>query len=437
MGGMTDAQQVLARLDAPTADEVRPMVDHLVGVEPDQVPLTSVTQLDVQHFLWHDLPTKWMTDTYAHHELAWALGDFFEAAGLDRYATICRAESTHTIISAWDRDPDEAHRLAAEAQRTSGVIPPDTDTLTFGAVMGGEEARLRAEVSRLLERAIVDGRLGSSARGFAPTAGRLVEEFLRTPSEEYDGDAPAAVVRRERAAIWAHQIGPAELWERLLPELEAEPVVPPNVEASLAPATALLEELAGGVTLTKSGYLPPALALDLDARFGWSDEYGRARPRGEADLPPLRFLGRHLREQRLVTLRGNRLSVSMKGRRALADRGRLWQATSDPRPRWRVGLEVDAIAVLAGLLLEQDGRTGEELEQRMAQILSRKWCPVEGGDLGDAVAWIRWEWFRLGISLGWWQSRTRRLDTSWTLSPYGRAAAASAFWAVAAAPMKR
>jgi hypothetical protein len=437
MTGMTDVQEALDGLDGPTADEVRPLVDHLVGTEPDRVPLTTVTQLDVQHFLWHDLPTKWLTDSYDHHELAWALADFFDAAGLGRYAGICRDERTHSIIAAWHRNLEEGDRLATEALGASGVLPPDTGTLTFGEVMGGTEARLHADLSRILEQAIVEGRLDPSTRGFAAAARRLVEEALRTPSQEYDGRAPATLVRRERAAIWAQRIGPPDLWERILPDLDEEPLVPVNVEASLAPAIALIEAIGDGVTLTKSLNLPPALALELDARFGWSDEYGSTRPRGESDLPPLRFLDEHLREQRLLTRRGTRLTVSARGRRCRGEPEQLWRAVVDPEPRWPAGFAADAVAVLAAVLLEADAQSGERLGERMEEMLSGKWRATDDQGMGDSVWWIRVDWYRLGITLGWWERRSGRLGLGWTLSRYGRGAAASAFWTVAGAPMSR
>jgi hypothetical protein len=433
---MVEVEAALAALDGDTAAEVRPMVEHLVGPESERLPLSTVNQLDLQHLLWHELPTRWFTDDYDHHELAWALGDFFAAAGHGRYAELCRADRTHTIIAAWHRDPEEGARLAAAAQRASGVVPPDTEALAFGNVMGGHEARVHAAVAVLLEEAIVAGRLEPGDRRFAAGAARLVEDFLLAPSPVHDGESPACVVRRERAAIWAHQLGTVDFWTGVLRALDDEPVVPADVGLSVAPARALLEAVGDGVALTKAGYLPPALALTLDARFGWSDDYGSTRPRGESDLPPLMFLHGHLEAQRLLSRRGGRLTVSAKGRRCLADDGRLWSALVTPQPRWQTGFETDTLAVMAAVLLDSDALTGEQIGDRMEQVVSRKWRGEDGSGVGDGLWWVRVEWYRLGITLGWWQRRSGRLGLAWTLSSFGRAAAAAAFWSVAGAPMQ-
>lgn len=433
---MLELDEALAALDPPTAEGVRPAVEHLVGGPVERVPLSNVNQSDLQHFLWWVLPGEWHADgEYDRHEIAWALGDLFDAAGVKRYAEICRGQRTHAVLAAWRRSVEEGRRASDAAEHEAGVRPPETDLLTFGEVMGPEEARVHAAVTELLEAAIVEGRLDPAARGFRGAARTTVERFLRAPpgSEE----SPVTRVRLERAAFWAHRLGDAPVWKELLPRLDAEPRTPARPDLAVTEAAALLEAVGDGVALTKSGYLPPALALALDARFGWSEDYGHARPRGESEIPPLGFLNEHLQAQRLLTRRGNRLTMSARGGRAAGDPEELWKTLATPAPRWRTGFQADAVAITAALLLAEDGRTGKDLCEETTVLLARKWQAPADGDIHDVVWWIQVEWYRVGIVLGWWERRRGRLGLGRTLSADGRAAAATAFWSVAARPMSR
>jgi hypothetical protein len=64
---------------------------------------------------------------------------------------------------------------------TSLVTPPDTDLLTWGPVMGIDEAIARSNASRLLEQALDDGTLVPSTRGYAAACIKQVERWLTTP----------------------------------------------------------------------------------------------------------------------------------------------------------------------------------------------------------------------------------------------------------------
>jgi hypothetical protein len=425
---------VLARLDAGTAQEIEAAVAWLLGAEGERLPLTTVTQLSLQHLLWYKLPVNWLTDEAEHHEIAWGLGDFFAAAGLDRYAALCREQRTHEIIAAWHRDEEEARRIALQAQLDSGVLPPDTAEFKFGELMGPQEAAAHQAASAYLEEGIVSGALDPDRRGFRAAAQRRLDRYLTSPSEEFAGP-PLTAVWRERVDQWRSSFRgvPDVFWDRAMPALESAPLVPERPHLSVAPALALMEEVGEGVTLTEAGYLPPKLAIGLDERFGWTEDYALSAPRSEADVRQLMFLHEHLRAQRLLTRRGRRLTVSASGRRAMGDPARLWGAVVGPAPRWRAGFEQDALAVMAVSLLGHDHVSGEQVREEMTSVLSRKWRPKDGGPIDDDVWWVEVEWLRVGLALGWWQNRRRAAEQR--LSEFGRVAAACAFRSAATGPM--
>lgn len=433
---MNEIDQALGHLDVVTATTARPAIESLIGVEETRVPLTTLTQSDVQHFLWRALPSKWLTDDHEHHEIAWALGDFFEAAGLERYAEICRDPRTHRIMAAWHESPEQGVAAAFAAEQDSGLVPPDTDVLSFGEVMGGDEARVYADVCRLLEGAIIRGELDPSARGFRARSRKLVADHLTSPSLEYDGRSPVAVVHGERIGIWLVPLehGQRQLWQSVVPQVLAADPAPPGMELSLAPAAAVLEAVGEGVTLTSSGYLPAKLAIALDDRFRWSEEMIGSAPRGESDVPTLMFLDDHLRDKRLLTRRGRKLTVSAEGRRCLADPARFWSVLTGVSTRQK-GFEADALAVMAAVLLAGEPVTREQLDEQVASVLAGKWRAPDGVAVSaDDVYWIGVDWYRRGRALGWW-SEGRRLRLE--LSRIGRAAAANLFRSVATQPLTR
>ncbi len=428
---------LLGRLDAGSARRADALLGQLLGPAGQRLPLAALSQLQVQDLLWRTLPHAWDVPEAEQHEMAWALGDFFAAAGLGRYAAVCRDRVTHEILALWRRDRDAATAAVERAERDSGVLPPDLPTFAFGEVRGAEETRAYDGASRVLEDGIATGALDPALRGFRPAARRRLERYLAGESADFAGASPLAAVREERSGAWRASFGdvPAAYWDRALPRLAQAARVPTGAALSLAPAAALLEAAAEGVTLTDAGYLPTRLALSLDERFGWSQSYGLGRPRGEADVPPLGFLDEHLRRQRLLTKRGRHLTVSAAGRRAMADPGALWRAVTAPRPRWRPGFEHDALAVLAVSLLGEERLSSEAVRAEMAYVLGGKWRAEGGATLDDGVWWVEVEWYRLGLVLGWFDDR--RHPDELRLSGLGRAAAAAVFEVVAAGPRRR
>jgi len=102
---------------------------------------------------------------------------------------------------AWADDDRRGFSAYRAAVSSSGVEPPDTDLLQWGAVMGLEEASAHARLERLLERAIVAGELEPGAAGWKASAASLCERALREPAPHASSDSWLSLVIRERAQI--------------------------------------------------------------------------------------------------------------------------------------------------------------------------------------------------------------------------------------------
>lgn len=426
---MADIRGVLAGLDPVTVQRVRAALPDLV--EEGSEDLSTLTQLDVQRFLWQTLPRQSKGRPRERHEVAWAMGDFLAAAGLDRYAALCRDRRTHEVLSVWARDPAVGSRTTAALMRSSGVQPPDTRLLAFGTVLTGQEQRVHADASRFLEDAVARGVLDPSSECGVRSS---TETFLSTRSPAYGGLAPREAVLRERAASWIRRLDPdtGPFWTDVFRRLGDEPDLPGNVTLSIAPAVVLLEQAAAGIALTPEGHLPADVVVELDARFGWTDKLPSRRPSDERAIPALLYVDTHLREQQLITAHDGRLALTDAGRRCLADPALLWQLLVTPSPRWPDGFQQDALAVMAVCLLRQASVSGPRLTEQVSSLLSHTWRSRDGDSLDPGVEWLRVEWYRLGVGLSWWELNWR--PEHYRLSEFGRSAAAELFWAVAGQP---
>lgn len=353
--------------------------------------------LSLQEFLWGALPT-WAVDA---HEVAWGLADYFESAGLPAYAAFCRDRHTHVLIAAWPA-------RVTEALEASDVRPPDTGVLVFGDVRGPVETAAWFELSRALEASHEPDRVALCQR-LAPT-------YL-----------PG--VRRERAEAWVMRLRGDPGWlTGILPLLESVSGLPENVELSLVPARAVLEQVGDGVSLTADGGLPVKAAVELNDRFRWYDVVGRA-VQDERDLPELVVVREHLTAQGLLAVRDGVLSVTAQGKVCLGDDEEFWTRLTDLRPRWDE-FSQEVMAVAAALLLEAPDVQRDDLTTEVSERIRHRWNSAAEFDI--AVQWAYLDWYRVGLALGWWDARRGRwLDR---LSPRGVAAAARAFWSVAGQP---
>lgn len=89
--------RALLTLDDATVARVRPALDWMRAVDPAPDPDTA----SLRRFLWQQLPARWPGGSHEHHEVAWALGELFDRAGLVEQAALCRAPTTHEILAVW------------------------------------------------------------------------------------------------------------------------------------------------------------------------------------------------------------------------------------------------------------------------------------------------------------------------------------------------
>jgi hypothetical protein len=315
----------LAQLDQSSADLARAAIGWIL---PDGAALTGLGQVALQEFLWYQLPLKWMVEAGELHKIAWALAELFTAAGLERYAALCRSPQTHLLLDAWqDKDHEIARKAMKSAIRSSGVDPPDTPLMGWGSVLGVAEQSATHRVSQALEQAIDAGELVPGGRGWKQRAVRITEASLMLPRLDLRGGTLLQSVFRERSENWAagHPAVRRDLLRQILPLLASEVAVPSGARVCLKPLRWLLEHIDDGVTLTQAGWLPKALVIQANDVFGWFDLFGLS-VRSEADLPELATLNELARRARLITKKGPKLTLSATGRRALGDSSLLWHS---------------------------------------------------------------------------------------------------------------
>jgi hypothetical protein len=408
-------EDALAALEPATADEARAAMDWML---PDGGDWPDVTQLGLQDFLWYGLPMKWLTEEAHHHEVGWALGDLFESVGLHRYAALCRSEDTHRLIARWEPDREGARRQLRRLMERSGVDPLDTDLLTWGEIQGVEENAASRTVSRALEAAVEDGRLVPGGRGWRHVADDVSRATLLAAAAPDDPRPLVDTVEAERLGNFLTDLDRGDLavgaeLRALLArdghEVRAERLS--RVSEGLEPLRWLLGEIGEGVRLTQAGYLPKALALAADERYGWFGLAPRFTVRGERDLPELTTLRDLAREGRLLTVRKPTLSLSARGRALLDDPGGLSRevlARFLARGTWAG----DAALALAVVLLShpQDGRPllKDDLDQAVLGHLSPRWRSGDQPVTQRHAAVATWDAIRLARVFGWVEERDAR-----------------------------
>jgi hypothetical protein len=428
---------LLAGMDPSSADLARAALSWLL---PEDAELADLGQLELQEFLWYLLPTKWLVETSELHEIAWSLADLCTAAGYDRYSALCRAPATHRLLDAWqDDDHEPARKAMIAAIGSSGVDPPDTPLLHWGAVFGEAEHSARLQVSQALEQAVDAGELVPGGRGWKQQAARITEASLMMPRMDLRGGTLHQAVCRERGRTWV--AGPPAVRQRLLTEmlplLDGEVAVPAEASECLTPLRWLLEHIGDGVTLTQAGWLPKALVLEANERFGWFDFFGFTL-RTETDLPELAILNELARRARLITRKGRKVALSAKGRRALGDPDLLWHlAVADIFPAGTY--EGEGAALAAATLVKANGPLPRStVEDKVGAGLQGRWRTAAGDSL---QGWSGLEATRdfgllMGV-FGWiepgddWQNRV------WTLTSPGRQAALMGLQVQARTPRNR
>jgi hypothetical protein len=335
-----EALATIGRVEPEFAESARAAWDVLTGGAGPEV----VTQWRVQLFCWEHLG-RWGADPADRWQVASALAALLDALGMERYAAIARGDTTRQILATADQSGDRGRGLARKAAQRSGIDPPGTELVTWGAVMEPGEASALEAVADRLEMAIAGGELTPGGRGWRDQQAEITVSVLTTPLHELGGRTQYDRILDDRLSRWVR--GPRSTTRTgLLAPLEyrlREPVDPgmaAPARALLRPLDWLLTEIADGLALTAAGYLPPrTVARALDA-LGWRDELIGPASR-EVDAYPVLVLREAATRLGLVRRRGARLLCTPSGRAALADGRALWTAVAGGL----VGPEHSALAV--------------------------------------------------------------------------------------------
>lgn len=378
----------LAREDPDVAAAARAGFESLTA----GAGLAAVTAHGLADLLWYQLPTKWLCELEERQQIAAALGTLFARLERPRYAAMCDSETTSTILMTYERDGREAGIKAYHAAlAASGVRPPDIPgLLTWGSVMGLDEAAAYWSASIALERAIDEGRLRPGVSGWRGRARAITTWFLNSPHDDLTGSTWLQWLHTERLQRW---ISPRNtlrdrLAGKIVDELTNEPPVPDDAEQSLAPVRWLLDHAAEGAQLTQTGRLARAIVAEGCQRFGWLTSSDN--PRSESDIVELRALRELAAHLGAVRRSGSRLLLSNVGKTLrFADTTELWYATMaclpGPDPAEAAAIEIALLLLLLEPPLGYQARL-----DRVAQVMAEQGWRTGRGEPVDAhqAGWL-------------------------------------------------
>ncbi|MBT2487741.1 hypothetical protein J7E96_04170 [Streptomyces sp. ISL-96] len=422
--------QSAAEVTALVADKA--MAQRLLGwLVPDGDPLVALSASEVERFCWYELPRKWHADTPEQQRAVAVLADLLTGVGRVRSAAVCTSATTAQVLAAWQRSEKAGFAAYRKAAAASPTTPPDVPELSWGQVMGIQEALARANLERRLEQALDEGELEPDARAFPAARRRLVQHWLTTAQPVFEGRAPLEAVRRERRELWA-AAPPTErrgLLAGVLPALEESAAAPVD---TAEPLRWLLEQIGDGVTLTQAGYLPRELVAAAFARYPHWYPIGKG-PRSEADLFQLAGLHELARTHRLVTKRHRTLKLSAAGRAQLADH-QLRQHTAALAWLGTTAAERQ-VAESALCALWAEPRPREELRDAVHPVLAAGFSHGDGTAMEEKdTERLLWRFWHTGRELGYLDERERSIDAPISLSATGRPAALAALRLLAEGP---
>lgn len=467
---MTEAEalETLAREDPAVASDARSALRWLTSGGGLEV----ISQLRLQEFLWHVLPTTWPLSSSGQLSVARALGRLLALAGLERYAATCTGTETERIIAAHETSLAAGIAAYRQAVESSHVAPPDTDLLAWGAAKGPQEQSAYEACAAAVELAIAAGELRVGTSGWKTKRATLVDRWLTTPGAadpigpgyrprhagpgpeagaDADADGSGAgsgdgaetllgQISAERIDEWAHG-HPGErsrMARRVVPRLLEPPVLPGEPLPTLR---WLLRHASAGLPLTARHYIAPSLVAEAADLFGWGDPAGRRHQ--ELAVLPLHVL-RCLAQREMGALRrtGASLVLTRTGRLMADDPGIRWHIGTSaligpdegPEPDFTVAVREAALLVIT---LSGSAVSYPELTSRLTALhaaegwTSRSGSTREGALEGAIAAEVR----ALGQRLG----ALRLLDTGGTrgylaLTGTGIAAALSALLSRALRP---
>ena len=319
----TVVDTIVARLsarDRRLGEDARAAVEWLTGFDGDDLPAVF-SRRELQLFLWHQLPKKWLIRPAEQQAVAEALAWFFDEVGAEAapLAALCRSPETAALIR------NRGKNLGVALER-SGLEPPDTPLLTWSEFMSIEEALEHDLVASLLEDTIDNGQLVPGAKGWRQHQNELVDDYLSNPDET--GTTPLARVQAARREAWLELPG-RDAAERHLLERALHLPSPADTEEAIEPLLWLLAELANGVKLTQTGALPRTLVRAAVQRYPdwWNSSIGP--PYQEAELYQLCVLHDLIDALKLVRHQRLTLQLTPKGRALGIDPPRLLREVAD------------------------------------------------------------------------------------------------------------
>lgn len=156
----------------------------LSGGEPLDSLAQTLTQRQVERFLWHELAMWWWAGTDDKARVARALAQVLRGVGLGRYASICEASQTTAVFAAFDDSLASGAAARGRAARASQVFVPDTAALAWSDCPGPREVAIRWELMDRLELAVAAGAIAASDH---EARCRFVDAELLAPREELLG----------------------------------------------------------------------------------------------------------------------------------------------------------------------------------------------------------------------------------------------------------
>ena len=426
----SEALETLAREDPAVASDARAALRWLTSGGGLEV----ISQLRLQEFLWHVLPSSWPLSPVGQLAVARALGRLLTLAGLERYADTCASTETERIITAYDASLADGITSYQRAVEGSHVAPPDTDLLAWGSAKGPEEQAAYEACAAAIELAVSSGDLKPGTSGWRTKQATLVDRWLT--SADLGADTLLGKISAERIDEWAHghPSDRARMARRVVPRLLEPPVLP---NEPLPTLRWLLQHADAGLPLTARHYISPSRVAEAADMFGWTELAGKRCQ--ELSVFPLHTLrGLAQREMGAVRRSGASLVLTRTGRLMADDPGIRWHIGTSaligpddrPDPDFTVAVREAALLVIT---LSGDAVSYEELAGRLTGLHATEgWTSRSGGKLGDA---IRYELSVLGQRL----RALQLLDLSapsgtLTLTSTGIAAALSALLARALRP---
>jgi hypothetical protein len=325
----------------------------------------NVTRYDVQQICWTALPRLPGDPAGAAHVLA----DLLDLLGYPRYAEICRGPTTNAILAA---DADIRPALVRAAWRESGIEPPNTPALAWGAARGPVEQAVHAGVGRILEEAGDNGFFDAEDADQLRVG--LTMKVLASPADGQPG-AWHLQIFNERLASWLTAGGSQtrrEMLVRVKPDLGRVPQFDPCYE--FPALQALLEACRGdGVGLTRSGYLPTALVRELVELMPACADI-ETSGRGEKSWPPVSSLRYVATELELIQKIGHRLVLTAAGQDRVDDPDTLAMALGEDMIAKDTSIRgVIQEVCLAALLLEDVIELDRLLDKVAAVVDEEGW----------------------------------------------------------------